>query len=57
MPTYRKECPSYPISIFIEGSVWETETICRDYCDEVGFCVTITDTTYCHTRDKSRVLL
>lgn len=45
----RKECPSYPISIFIAGSAWEAETICRDYCDAAGFCVTVTGTTYCYT--------
>jgi hypothetical protein len=45
----RVEVASYPVSIFIAGSVWEAETICRDYCDEVGFCVTVTETTFCYT--------
>jgi hypothetical protein len=45
----RKECPSYPVSIFIAGNTWDAESICRDYCDEIGFCVTVTETTYCYT--------
>ena len=40
------EAPSYPISIFMAGSVWEAETICRNYCDAVGYCVTVTETNY-----------
>lgn len=45
----RAEATSYPVSIFIAGSVWEAETICRDYCDAVGLCVTVTETAYCYT--------
>ena len=45
-------CPTYPVSIFIAGSIWEAETICRAYCDEVGLCVTVTETTYCYTGGK-----
>lgn len=45
----RVEAPSYPLSIFIAGNAWEAETICLNYCDEFGFCVTVTETTYCYT--------
>ena len=45
----RTEVPSYPVSIFIAGSVFEAETICLAYCDEVGLCVTVTETHYCYT--------
>ena len=45
----RIEVPSYPVSIFIAGSVWEAETACRDHCDAVGLCVTVTETNYCYT--------
>jgi len=45
----RLEAASYPVSIFIGGSVWEAETICRAYCDEVGLCVTVTETNYVYT--------
>ncbi|HEX8413388.1 MAG TPA: hypothetical protein VF637_05815 [Sphingomicrobium sp.] len=43
------EVASYPVSIFIAGSVWDAESACRDFCDEVGFCVTVTETNYCFT--------
>lgn len=45
----RVEIPSYPVSIFIAGRAMEAETICLDYCDRVGLCVTVTETTYCFT--------
>lgn len=45
----RVETASYPVQIFIAGSAWEAETICRDYCDDVGFCVTVTETNYVYT--------
>lgn len=44
----RIEAPSYPVSIFIAGDVWQAETSCLDYCDAVGFCVTVTETGYCY---------
>jgi len=44
------EVPSYPVSIFIAAeSIFEAETVCREYCDDVGFCVTVTETVYCFT--------
>lgn len=42
----RKECPSYPISIFIAGSAKDAGLIVRGYCDDNGFCVTVTETRY-----------
>lgn len=45
----RAEVPTYTATIYIAGSVWEAETICRDYCDEVGFCVNVRETNYCYT--------
>ena len=50
---HRAEAPSYPISIFIAGLATQAETTCLDYCDEVGFCVTVTETTYCYTGGES----
>jgi len=44
-----QECPSYPVSIFMAGSVREAETVCREYCDAVGFCITVTGTNYIYT--------
>jgi hypothetical protein len=43
------EVPSYPVSIFVAGDPREAETICRAYCDQVGLCVTVTETTYVFT--------
>lgn len=45
----RVEAPSYPVSIFIAGAALHAEAICQRYCDEIGFCVTITRTVYRYT--------
>src|SRR3546814_18754568 len=42
----RKECPSYPISIFMAGGMWDAQNVCNAYCDEVGFCVSLTRTDF-----------
>lgn len=44
-----QECPSYPVSIFIAGSHVKAIQTCREYCDQVGFCVTVTATNYVYT--------
>ncbi len=43
------ETPSYPISIFIGGDAREASLRCRGYCDDVGLCVTVTETRYMYT--------
>ena len=45
----RKECPSYPVSIFMAGSPKDAHLWCRGYCDDVGLCVTVTETRYVWT--------
>lgn len=45
----RSETPSCPVSIFIAGDAARATRICRDHCDEVGQCVTVTPTTYVYT--------
>lgn len=45
----RVEVPSYPVSIFIAGTPWKAENVCREYCDAVGFCVTVTEASYIYT--------
>jgi hypothetical protein len=45
----RTEAPSYPVTIFIAGSFAEAIEICRQYCDQVGFCVTVDQTVYVYT--------
>lgn len=42
-------CPSNPVSIFITGDYDAARQICRDFCDEVGFCVTVTPTSSINT--------
>ena len=39
---------SYPVSIFIAGDPAEAGYLCRAYCDEVGYCVTVTPTLYAY---------
>lgn len=41
--------PSYPVSIFIAGDYDKAREVCRAYCDETGFCVTVTATRYVYT--------
>jgi hypothetical protein len=45
----RAETPSYPVQIWIAGDPAKALEICRAYCDEVGFCVTVTPTSYVYT--------
>lgn len=42
----RVEAPSYPVSIFICGDAEDIAGECQDYADQVGYCVTITPTSY-----------
>jgi hypothetical protein len=37
---------SYPVSIFIAGDPNEAADCCRAYCDEVGYCVTVSQALY-----------
>ena len=48
----RKECPSYPIIIFMAGDANAAMDYARRYCDERGLCVTVTPTTYVYTGGK-----
>lgn len=45
---------SYPVSIFIAGEPWRAQQICRDFCDAVGLCVTVTETAYCFTGGREQ---
>lgn len=44
-----KACPAYTVSIFMAGDISSAKTICRDFCDKEGLCVTVTPTTYVYT--------
>ena len=45
----RAETLSYPVSIFIAGDHAKALELSRAYCDQTGFCVTITPTSYVYT--------
>lgn len=45
----RVEVASYPVSIFIGGNAKEAALWARGYCDDVGLCVTVTETRYVYT--------
>jgi hypothetical protein len=40
---------SYPVSIFMAGDCEAARAVCREHCDQVGLCVTVTPTTYVYT--------
>ncbi len=44
-----KTAPSYPVSIFMAGDIDHAIHHCAAYCDDVGFCVTVSPTTYVYT--------
>jgi len=45
----RVEVSSYPVNIFIAGNFWHAKKICLQYCESVGLCVSVTETSYCYT--------
>lgn len=47
-----KQTESYSVSIFIAGDYESAKRICRQYCDDTGFCVTVTKTEYVYTRGQ-----
>jgi ferredoxin len=44
-----KASDPYPVSIFMAGDEITARDSCRDFCDAVGLCVTVTPTTYVYT--------
>lgn len=44
-----KSAPTYRLEIFIAGDHQRAKHICREYCLEVGLCVTVTATDYIYT--------
>ena len=45
---------SYPVQIFIAGKYSLAKKIARQYCDEVGCCVTVSKTTYIYTGGEEK---
>lgn len=43
------ETISYPVQIWIAGDVERAHQSCREFCDSVGLCVTVTPTDYIYT--------
>jgi hypothetical protein len=43
------ETISYPVSIFVAGSLHDARVACGAFCDRVGLCVTVTPTNYVYT--------
>lgn len=41
-----KQCPSYSVRIYMAGDAALARVVCKDYCDAVGYCVTVTETDY-----------
>lgn len=48
-PTDNKWSPSWSIKIHIAGDYDMAVKVCREYCDKVGWCVTVTPTIYVYT--------
>jgi hypothetical protein len=44
-----KHTKSFPVTIYIAGRYSKAVKICKKYCDDTGFCVTVTQTQYVHT--------
>lgn len=47
--TETKIVPAYSIRILIAGDISVIKQVCREYCYHIGFCVTVTPTTYIYT--------
>jgi len=43
------DAPTFYANIWIAGSVADAERLCRDYCNQVGLCVTVTPTHFIYT--------
>jgi len=41
-----RTCPAYPVTIYMAGDIAKAREACRRFCDDIGFCVTLTPTEY-----------
>jgi hypothetical protein len=39
-------CPAYDVRLYMAGDIEVAKKVCREFCDELGWCVTVTPTTY-----------
>jgi hypothetical protein len=49
-----KSCETIEISIWIAGDINQARQVCREFCREVGFCVTLTEVDYIYTGGEER---
>ena len=47
-----KHAKSFPVSIYIAGSYSKALKILQEYCDDVGYCVTLSTTFYVYKGGK-----
>ncbi|MDO3431170.1 hypothetical protein QWJ46_00585 [Rhizobium sp. CBN3] len=47
--TTRKTAPTIKIEIFIAADIEQAKQVCREYCMEVGACVTVEPADYIYT--------
>lgn len=47
-----KRARSFPVTIYIAGSYSKAMKIAQQYCDEVGYCVTVNHTYYIYKGGK-----
>ena len=45
---------SHPVSLYVAGDYDTAEAVCREFCDQVGFCVTVTPTSYVYRGGTER---
>jgi hypothetical protein len=39
-------CPAYDVRLYMAGDIEVAKKVCREFCDSIGWCVTVTPTTY-----------
>jgi hypothetical protein len=49
MTTVMKASEPYWAQIWMAGNGLDVESVCQEYCDKVGLCVTVTPTKYVYT--------
>lgn len=49
----RTEVTTYTVLIYVGGDLAEAKRICRDFCDEVGLCVTVEPLSYVYTAGET----
>ncbi len=47
-----RTCPAYPVLIYMAGDIAKAREVCRSFCDDVGFCITLTPTEYIYTHGQ-----